>query len=191
MQEDEVAELGLHLISGLMSLHNAGALHGDIKPSSVFLCNGPDGDVIPKLLLSELPSFSGLNSPVDSTTRQVALSTPAYLAPEAVRGRDVGPAADQYSVCAVLYECATGRPPFVAPAYSVLVAMILEVKPNAERLDGLSTPVREMILAALAKQPADRPASAEAMKAALGEGPDEMDWGIAKAAARRGTGKAR
>jgi len=112
MSEEEVAELGLHLIAGLMSLHNAGALHRDIKPSSIFLCNGPDGDVIPKLLLSELPSFSGINGPVDSTTRQVAVSTPAYLAPEAIRARDAGPAADQYSVCAVLYECAVGHPPF-------------------------------------------------------------------------------
>jgi eukaryotic-like serine/threonine-protein kinase len=112
MSEEEVAELGLHLISGLMALHHDGALHGDIKPSSIFLCNGADGDVIPKLLVSDLPNFSGLASPVDSTTRQIAVSTPAYLSPEAIRGRGAGPSSDQYSVCAVLYECALGHPPF-------------------------------------------------------------------------------
>src|SRR5688572_93577 len=63
MSEGEVAELGLHLISGLIALHNDGAQHGDIKPSSIFLCNGLDGDVVPKLIISDLPNFSGLVSP--------------------------------------------------------------------------------------------------------------------------------
>lgn len=169
MQEDEVAELGLHLISGLMSLHNAGALHGDIKPSSVFLCNGPDGDVIPKLLLSELPSFSGLNSSVDSTTRQVALSTPAYLAPEAVRGRDVGPAADQYSVCAVLYECALGHPPFQGDSLlDLLRAMALGniTAPRALRPE-LSEALEAAILRGLRPEPADRFASLRDLGRAL------------------------
>jgi protein kinase-like protein len=113
MAQDEVAELGLHLISGLLALHQVGATHGDIKPSSIFLCNGWDGDVIPKLVLADLAHFNVLASAVDSTTRDIAISTPAYTPPEAVRRRVAGPKADQYSLGAVLYECAVGRPPFV------------------------------------------------------------------------------
>jgi protein kinase-like protein len=113
MAQEEVAELGLHLISGLLALHQVGATHGDIKPSSIFLCNGWDGDVVPKLVLADLAHFNMLASAVDSTTRDIAISTPAYTPPEAVRRRVAGPRADQYSLGAVLYECAVGRPPFV------------------------------------------------------------------------------
>jgi serine/threonine protein kinase len=113
MTQDEAAELGLHLISGLLALHQVGATHGDIKPSSIFLCNGWDGDVVPKLVLSDLAHFNVLAGPVDSTTRDIAISTPAYSPPEAIRRRSVGPRGDQYSVAAVLYEAAVGRPPFV------------------------------------------------------------------------------
>lgn len=158
MSQDEVAELGLHLVSGLMALHHAGALHGDIKPSSVFLCNGPDGDVIPKLLLSELPDFGGLSSPVDSTTRQVALSTPAYLAPEAVRGRDVGPAADQYSVCAVLYECAVGHPPFQGESLLELLRSMATGSIEAPRAvrPELSEALEAALLRGLKTEPGER-----------------------------------
>jgi serine/threonine-protein kinase len=158
MSEEEVAELGLHLISGLLALHHAGAVHGDIKPSSIFLCNGADGDVIPKLLLSDLPNFSGLAGPVDSTTRQVAVSTPAYLAPEAIRGRGAGPSADQYSVCAVLYECSLGHPPFEGESLlQLLRAMALGkiIKPRSIRPE-LSETLEAALLRGLSTEPADR-----------------------------------
>jgi serine/threonine-protein kinase len=158
MSEEEVAELGLHLISGLMALHHDGALHGDIKPSSIFLCNGLDGDVIPKLIVSDLPNFSGLASPVDSTTRQVAVSTPAYLSPEAIRGRGAGPASDQYSVCAVLYECSIGHPPFEGESLlqllrSMAAGRILE--PRMIRPE-LSEALEAALLRGLSTEPADR-----------------------------------
>lgn len=158
MSEEEVAELGLHLISGLMALHNADALHGDIKPSSIFLCNGLDGDVIPKLLLSDLPNFSGLASPVDTTTRQVAVSTPAYLSPEAIRGRGAGPSSDQYSVCAVLYECALGHPPFEGESLlQLLRSMALGriISPRAIRPE-LSEALEVALLRGLRTEPAER-----------------------------------
>ncbi|HTV24401.1 MAG TPA: serine/threonine-protein kinase [Polyangiaceae bacterium] len=158
MSDDEVAELGLHLISGLMALHHAGALHGDVKPSSIFLSNGVDGDVIPKLLLSDLPNFSGLASPVDSTTRQVAVSTPAYLSPEAIRGRGVGAAADQYSVCAVLYECSVGHAPFEGESLlDLLRSMALGniQAPRSLRPD-LSEALEAAILRGLQTDPAAR-----------------------------------
>lgn len=158
MSEHEVAELGLHLIAGLMALHHAGALHGDIKPSSVFLCDGVDGDVIPKLLLSELPRQSALASPVDSTTRQLAVSTPAYLAPEGIRGRGVGPYSDQYSVCAVLYECAVGHPPFEGDSLLALLramAVGTILPPRSVRPE-LSEALEAALLRGLSSEPRER-----------------------------------
>jgi serine/threonine protein kinase len=158
MSEEEVAELGLHLISGLMALHHDGALHGDIKPSSIFLSNGADGDVIPKLLVSDLPNFSGLASPVDSTTRQVAVSTPAYLSPEAIRGRGAGPSSDQYSVCAVLYECALGHPPFEGESLLQLLRSMAAgriITPRSIRPE-LSEALEAAILRGLRTEPDER-----------------------------------
>jgi serine/threonine protein kinase len=158
MSEEEVAELGLHLISGLMALHAAGTSHGDIKPSSVFLCNGLEGDVIPKLLLSDLPHLNGLASPVDTTTRLLSLATPAYLPPEAVRGRTGGFAADQYSVGAVLYECAVGQPPFVGETLLDLLRSIARgsIAPPRSLRPELSAHLDEVLLRALRPEPEAR-----------------------------------
>jgi serine/threonine protein kinase len=158
MSEEEVAELGLHVISGLMALHHDGALHGDIKPSSIFLSNGADGDVIPKLLVSDLANFSGLASPVDTTTRQVAVSTPAYLSPEAIRGRGAGPSSDQYSACAVLYECALGHPPFEGESLLQLLRSMAAgriISPRSIRPE-LSEALEAAILRGLRTDPAER-----------------------------------
>lgn len=158
MLEEEVAELGLHLSSGLLALHAAGAAHGDIKPSSVFLCDGPDGDVIPKLIVSDLPHVSGLATPVDSTTREIALSTPAYLPPEAIRGRPGGPLADQYSVGAVLYTCAVGRAPYSGGSLLELLRAIAlgDIAPPRAQRPELSEALDSVILRSLRAQPAMR-----------------------------------
>ena len=155
MAEDEIAELALHLISGLSALHDAGAAHGDIKPRSIFLCNGPDGDVVPKLVLSDLPHFNGLSSAVDSTTRQIAVSTPAYLPPEAIRGRGGGPRADQYSLCAVLYECGVGQAPFVGETLLDLLKAVASgniASPRSLRPE-LSERLERVLLRALSSEP--------------------------------------
>lgn len=158
MAEDEIAELALHLISGLLALHDAGAAHGDIKPSSVFLCNGTDGDVVPKLVLSDLPQFNGLASPVDSTTRQIAISTPAYLPPEAIRGRGGGPRADQYSLCAVLYECAVGQAPFVGETLLDLLKAVAvgNIAPPRSLRPELSERLERIVLRGLSPEPEAR-----------------------------------
>ena len=169
MQEDEVAELGLHLSSGLLALHAAGAAHGDIKPSCVFLCDGPDGDVIPKLVVSDLPHASGLATPVDSTTREIALSTPAYLTPEAIRGRPSGPLSDQYSVGAVLYTCGVGRPPYAGGSLLELLRAIAlgDIAPPRSLRPELSPELEAVILRTLSSQPEARFESTRELGCAL------------------------
>jgi serine/threonine protein kinase len=158
MTQDEAAELGLHLISGLLALHQVGATHGDIKPSSIFLCNGWDGDVVPKLVLADLSHFNVLAGPVDSTTRDIAISTPAYSPPEAARRRSGGPKGDQYSVAAVLYEAAVGRPLFVgATLLDLLRALAARDIPAPRSLQpALSVEFEIALLKALSTDPQAR-----------------------------------
>jgi tetratricopeptide (TPR) repeat protein len=164
--------VGRAVLGALEACHDAGIIHRDIKPENLVLC--ADGSV--KVLDFGLSHTASVD--VRLTQSGAVMGTPLYMSPEQARGDDVDVRTDLYALGAVLYECASGRPPFVAPVYSVLVAMILEVKPNPERVAHLSAPVREIILASLAKQPAQRPPTASLMLAALGEGPDDADWDI-------------
>jgi tRNA A-37 threonylcarbamoyl transferase component Bud32/tetratricopeptide (TPR) repeat protein len=172
LDEDRLKRVGRAVLGALVACHGAGIVHRDIKPENLFLC--ADGRV--KVLDFGLSQTTQVD--VRLTQSGAVLGTPLYMSPEQARGEDCDARSDLYAVGAVLYECATGRPPFVAPAYSVLVAMILEVKPNPAPLEGISEPVRALILRALEKKVGDRPADAAEMLAALGEGPDEADWQI-------------
>jgi serine/threonine protein kinase len=115
LSESEVAALGLPIIAGMMAVHEAGVIHRDLKPSNIFLSNGADGEVIPKVLDFGVSKFNdALEEPIRAQTKtREIIGTPTYMAPEALNGaREVGPRADQYALGAVLYECAVGRAPF-------------------------------------------------------------------------------
>ena len=116
LSEGEVAALALPIIAGMMAVHEAGVIHRDLKPSNIFLAQGADGEVIPKVLDFGVSKFNDNldEEPTQGRTKtREIIGTPTYMAPEALNGaREVGPRADQYALGAVLYECAVGRPPF-------------------------------------------------------------------------------
>jgi serine/threonine protein kinase len=115
LSDAAVAGLALPIVAGMMAVHNAGVVHRDLKPSNIFLSNGADGEIIPKVLDFGVSKFNDtLHEPIKGHTKtREIIGTPTYMAPEALNGvRELGPRADQYALGAVLYECAVGRPPF-------------------------------------------------------------------------------
>ncbi|MET0592627.1 MAG: AAA family ATPase, partial [Polyangiaceae bacterium] len=107
------------------------------------------------------------------------LGTPGYIAPEQARGsRTVGPPADIFALGAVLFECLTGRPPFVAEhALGVLAKILFEEAPNVYELwPEVPAFLDTLIARMLAKDPADRPQNAAALVADLARG-DEPSAG--------------
>ncbi len=102
------AELMVTLAGAIQMAHDAKIIHRDLKPSNILF----DSDGIPKV------TDFGLAKRLESDSRQTEsgqiMGTPCYMAPEQAMGhtRDVGPAADIYSLGAILYEMLTGRPPF-------------------------------------------------------------------------------
>ncbi len=102
------AELMATLARAIQMAHDAKIIHRDLKPSNVLFTN--DG-------VAKITDF-GLAKRLESDSRQTEsgqiMGTPCYMAPEQAMGhtRDVGPAADIYSLGAILYEMLTGRPPF-------------------------------------------------------------------------------
>jgi len=173
LDEQTLVRLGRAVLGALAAVHRAAIIHRDIKPENLFLCR--DGRV--KILDFGLAHRATVD--VRLTQSGAVMGTPLYMSPEQARGEECDARTDLYAVGAVLYECASGRPPFTAAAYSVLVAMILEIDPNPAHLVAMPLEVREVILAALRKARDARPPDAETMRAALGgddEDGDDARW---------------
>lgn len=146
-----------HLLAqAVTELHRRGVVHRDIKPSNVVLV---DADVHrPKLV--DFGTALVTSEPVRLTVPGQAVGTPLYMAPEQARGAtDIGPQADVWGLGCVMYEALTGRPPFVAPRVTAVLARILFDEPVP--LDKLRPDVPpeliELIVAAMRKDPLLRP----------------------------------
>ncbi|HEU4578676.1 MAG TPA: protein kinase [Polyangiaceae bacterium] len=172
LSEREIASLALPIIAGVMAVHDAGVVHRDLKPSNIFLSNGPDGVVVPKVLDFGVSKFSNtLNDPLQRATKtREIIGTPAYMAPEALDGvRELGPAGDQYALGAVLYECAVGRPPFEGETLLELLKAVAmgKVEPPSALRPEISPPLEQVILRAIERDPTARFASLREMGRAL------------------------
>lgn len=171
----EIAPLLDQAAAALDHLHGRGLVHLDVKPQNLLLTE--EGRV--KLIDFGLAQAAGTpQQPVGGRT----FGTAAYLAPEQVCGEAVGAGTDVYALGCVVYELLTGTPPFSAlpspsPSPSAaggaapepkekMIRARLERPPLAptRRRTDLALPawVDEVVLAALARDPADRPASAAA-----------------------------
>jgi WD40 repeat protein/serine/threonine protein kinase len=152
--------------------HRKGVIHRDLKPSNILLQSdsvdgkpsGPLAGAVPKVADFGLARLIEGSDQLTSTG--LAVGTPAYMAPEQARkGASVGPAADVYSLGAILYQLITGRPPFLGgTAIEVLQAQAsAEPVPPRRLRRRLARDLETITLKALEKQPARRFASAGAM----------------------------
>ncbi|GIH45267.1 Serine/threonine protein kinase [Microbispora rosea] len=140
--------------TALAAIHRAGVVHRDFKPGNVLL--GSDGLRVVDFGISRL---------ADATATTGSLvGTPAYIAPEQLAGRPAGPAADVFCWALTLVYAASGRHAYTGDTHAAVMARILYGTPDLGPLTGL---LKDLVVACLAAEPADRPDAGQVLSALL------------------------
>ena len=164
----DAVELVRRAAAALGEAHRRGIVHRDLKPSNLFLV---DGDPARVKILDFGVARMGFASMQLTRPGQV-VGTPAYMAPEQARGElSVTPAADVWSLGAVLFECVAGRPPFVGEmAVAVLAKVILEEAPLlGDVAEETPAALEALVDRMLEREPSARPAGGHEVAEALAD----------------------
>jgi hypothetical protein len=168
------AERAVHFMlqacHSLGEAHARGLIHRDLKPSNLFTCRvGRQVDYV-KVLDFGLVKAVGGGDPT-LTAPNVAAGTPAFMAPEVALGEpNVDCRIDIYSLGCVLYWLLTGRFVFEAPSAGRIMHLHIQETPEPpSRHTELEVPpaLDDLVLACLAKDPAERPADGDALRRRL------------------------
>jgi eukaryotic-like serine/threonine-protein kinase len=162
----EVLSLGRQLASALAALHALGVVHRDIKPSNVFAVGGD----LRRIKLLDFGTARLGRAPTSLTRTGVMVGTPSYMAPEQVDGdKLLTPAVDVWATGVLLFECLVGETPFKArTVLAVLTKIAVDDPPELAALrPDLPPALCELVMRALAKDPAERPQNGKALLAAL------------------------
>lgn len=166
------------VLRGLSALHARGLIHGDVKAENVFVVRKDDdkrssggelGGVLVDAGTDRL--LSRIEPRPDATGMLPLIGTAKAIAPEQARGESGDPRSDLYAMGTLIFETLTGRAPFLGESAIDVIAQHLSQTPEPPsayaRAGWVSDALDEMVLRALAKDPSDRPQSAEEMLEAL------------------------
>ncbi|MCK6459143.1 MAG: protein kinase [Planctomycetes bacterium] len=170
--EGFLREIARQAASGLAAIHEAGIVHRDLKPENILVTDDR------RVRIMDLGVAKIHDASVALTIEGQFLGSLPYAAPEQCEGREVGPAADLYSLGVVLYELATGENPFRSETPGASLRAHLDVVPPvaAERNGDVSPFFSEVLATLLAKSAARRFASARALAAVLEAGEQGPWW---------------
>ncbi|MCX4835637.1 MULTISPECIES: serine/threonine-protein kinase [unclassified Streptomyces] len=165
----EIVDMAEQVASALAYTHEQGVVHRDLKPANIMRL----GDGTAKICdfgIARLGHDIGFTARLTGTG--VAMGTPHYMSPEQIGGDQVDERSDLYSLGCVLYEVATGAPPFdLEDAWSVLVGH-RDTEPAAPRGHRPELPgyLDRIILDLLAKDPEERPRDARELERRITQG---------------------
>ena len=153
----EVIRLSAQIAQGLAAAHAQGVIHRDVKPANVMLHEGAT-----RVRLMDFGLARVAFDNADLTSHDHAVGTPAYMAPEQIRGHSIDARADLFSLGCVMYCMVAGHSPFHGRTHAETIHKILDLVPA--RLHDVDPAVphvlSEMVEKLLAKNPDDRYQSA-------------------------------
>jgi eukaryotic-like serine/threonine-protein kinase len=157
----ETVTVAAAVTRALKAAHDSGAIHRDLKPANLLV---PEKGTLADIKLADfgIAKFFGASG---HTAAGNVVGTAEYMAPEQAAGKPVDARADIYSLGLVMFAMLTGKPPFRAGHYTEVMRMQQTTTPPrlTTLLPDLPEPVDRLIQKMLAKNPADRPASALAL----------------------------
>ncbi|WP_420801628.1 protein kinase domain-containing protein [Pseudofrankia asymbiotica] len=148
---NQVAAIGLALIEALGAAHQKGVLHRDVKPGNVLL--GRDG----RVRLTDF-GIAATEGDMTLTGTGALVGSPAYIAPERIRGSSGTPSSDLWGLGATLYSAVEGSPPYEGPETYAVLSAVVEGRRRPFRNAG---PLRPLLADLLDKAAEERPDAGE------------------------------
>jgi serine/threonine protein kinase len=161
-----IVAIAVQLCDALAIAHAGGIVHRDLKPNNVIVSTDPLGRDIAKVLDFGLAKSILDDSMTTITGTQSLVGTPTYMSPEQIENSGIDGRTDQYSLGCMLYELATGAPPFVETTIPALFAKHLHDPPPPLPAH-VPRALAAIIMRLLAKSASQRFASAAVVRAAL------------------------
>jgi eukaryotic-like serine/threonine-protein kinase len=167
---ERTLEIVSQICAALASAHAQGVIHRDLKPANVIVRDTSQVTVV-DFGMAKIVTGGGGTGTTALTQHNMIFGTPEYMAPEQARGDELDARCDVYAVGVMLYEMLTGAVPFRAPTPLGVLTAHLTSTPTAPRKRvpdrNISAALEAVVLHAIAKSPADRYATANALMTAI------------------------